>query len=94
MKRTQIYLDEEQAARLDKRAAAASTTRSELIRQAVDAHLSRPRDDEAARLARFRAAVDAAFGSAPSLPGGEDFVRELREADRSREQELERRRRG
>ncbi|MDQ3587640.1 MAG: ribbon-helix-helix domain-containing protein [Actinomycetota bacterium] len=94
MKRTQIYLDEDQTTRLDERAAARATTRSELIRQAVHAYLDENTGDEAARLARFRAAVDEAFGSAPDLPRGEDYVRELRTVDLARDRELERRRRG
>ncbi len=94
MKRTQIYLDEEQANRLDERAVAGGTTRSRVIREAVDAFLERPKDDEKARLDAFRVAVDEAFGAAPDLPPGEDYVRELRSIDRDREEELERRWRG
>ena len=43
MKRTQIYLDDDQDARLEKRARAAGVTKSALIRQAIDAFLARPR---------------------------------------------------
>lgn len=93
VKRTQIYLDEEQADRLDERAAAGGTTRSGVIREAVDTYLARPGDD-AARLAGFHDAVDEAFGTAPDLPPGEDYVRELRSIDRAREEELQRRWRG
>lgn len=91
VKRTQIYLGEQQAARLDERAAANGTTRSELIREAIDSYLAETDGTEAGRLARFRAAVDEAFGSAPHLPPGEDYVRELRVADARRDAELERR---
>lgn len=41
VKRTQIYLSEEQEARLDQRARAIGVTRSALIRAAVDAFLAR-----------------------------------------------------
>jgi predicted transcriptional regulator len=40
VKRTQIYLDDEQEARLDRRARATGVTRSALIRAAVDAFLA------------------------------------------------------
>jgi hypothetical protein len=41
MQRTQIYLTEEQAGLLDARAEAAGRTRSDLIREAIDAWLGR-----------------------------------------------------
>lgn len=93
MRRTQIYLDEEQAERLDERAVAGRTTRSGLIREAVDAYLAQPSDDESARLAAFRDAVDQAFGAAPDLPPGAEYVDELRGAAARRLSELDRRRR-
>lgn len=79
VRRTQIYLGEVQATRLDERAAAAGTTRSELIRQAVDSYLDEG-EDGAARLARFRAAVEETAGIAPYLPQGEAYVDEIRGA--------------
>ncbi len=42
MNRTQIYLTEAQAAALDARAKALGRTRSDLIREAVDAWLDKP----------------------------------------------------
>ena len=39
VKRTQIYLEERQARELERRAAARHTTKSELIREALDAYL-------------------------------------------------------
>ena len=87
MKRTQIYLDDEQDRRLAERAAAARRTKSELIREALDTYLDRPTRDER-RLAEFRAAADAAFGTAPYLP--EDYVERLRDVDRTRAEELDR----
>jgi predicted transcriptional regulator len=94
VKRTQIYLGDEQTRLLDRRASAKGTTRSELIRDAVDQYLARDGgDDGGARLARFKQAVREAAGIAAHLPPGERYVAELREADRRREEELERRRR-
>lgn len=43
MKRTQIYLDEEQDRRLERRARAVGKTKSALIREAVDQLLKRER---------------------------------------------------
>jgi len=90
VKRTQIYLEERQARELARRAAARHTTKSELIREALDAYLGSG-DPEAERLKRFRDAVDAVFGIAPYLPDGATYVRELREVDVRRQDELEER---
>ncbi len=90
MRRTQIYLGEDQTERLDERAAASRTTRSEVIREAVDAYLDRPTErDEQARLAQFREAVDQVAGIAPYLT--HDYVDEMRGAGASKLDELERR---
>jgi hypothetical protein len=87
-------LPQDQTRRLDRRASASRTTRSELIRDAVDQHLARQDgDDEAARLARFKHAAREVAGIAPHLPPGNRYVAELRKGDRRREEELERRRR-
>lgn len=92
VKRTQIYLDEAQDERLARRAAALDSTKSALIRRAIDDFLEKP-EDEAERLARFREAVLAIAGTAPYLPSGKEYVESLRKADRLRDEELERRRR-
>lgn len=47
MKRTQIYLDEDQSARLERRARASGTSKSQLIRAAIDAFLRREREPSA-----------------------------------------------
>jgi predicted DNA-binding protein len=91
MKRTQIYLDESQDERLAQRARAAGTTKSDLIREAIDAYLAGPADKRA-ELEAFRAAVRAAAGSVPRLPPGDRYVEELRKADAAREREVEARR--
>ena len=93
MRRTQIYLDEDQDRRLAERARATGRTKSDLIRQAVDRLLDEPLSGEE-ELARFRAAADAAFGIAPSLEDGATYVRKLRDIDRRRAERLEEQRHG
>lgn len=92
MKRTQIYLDEEQDARLAKRAGAAGVTKSTLIRQALDQFLEGPLDQKA-RLSRFLSAVDELAKAPLDLPAGDAYVQEIRARDVQRQEELERRRR-
>lgn len=90
MKRTQIYLDEQQAEELGRRASIRGTTASRMIREAIDQYLAEP-DDADQRVARYRAALEAGFGIAPYLPQGASYVDDLRRADRARERELEQR---
>jgi len=92
MKRTQIYLEEAQDARLARLAADTGVKKSALIREAIDAFLQGPRDD-AVRLARFRAALEEIEEHPISLPDGRSYVEGLRRADLSRQEELERRHR-
>jgi hypothetical protein len=92
MRRTQIYLEEEQDYRLARRAAGAGVTKSTLIRRAIDDFLSGP-PDESARLTRFRAAVDALAASPLDLPDGRAYVESIRAGDLRRQREIERRRR-
>jgi predicted DNA-binding protein len=89
VRRTQIYLDEDQDRRLAERARATGRTKSDLIREAVDRLLDEPLSEEE-ELARFRAAADAAFGVAPYLEDGATYVRKLRGVDRRRQERLER----
>jgi predicted DNA-binding protein len=89
VRRTQIYLDEEQDRQLAERARATGRTKSDLIREAVDRLLDEPLSEEE-ELARFRAAAEAAFGIAPYLEDGATYVRGLRNADRRRQERLER----
>jgi len=91
MKRTQIYLDERQDALLSKRASATGTTKSRLIREALDRYLGTG-DDRSQRASRFRAAVEEVAGIAPYLPDGARYVDEVRQADVERTRELEARR--
>lgn len=92
VKRTQIYLEDEQDRKLSRRAGAAGVTKSTLIRQAIDSFLESPSDDTA-RLARFRAALDEVASSPASLPDGRSYVEALRASDVRRQDEIERRRR-
>jgi predicted DNA-binding protein len=92
MRRTQIYLEEKQDARLAKRAAASGVTKSTLIRRAIDEFLEGPQDDST-RLARFRAAVDALAASPLDLPDGRAYVESIRAGDVRRQRDIERRRR-
>ncbi|MGI9032519.1 MAG: CopG family transcriptional regulator [Acidimicrobiales bacterium] len=84
MRRTQIYLDEDQTARLDGRAAAEGATRSTVIRRAVDEYLARDERDPAAWRSRWQEAVANTAGIASHLPDGAAYVEELRAADATR----------
>jgi metal-responsive CopG/Arc/MetJ family transcriptional regulator len=86
-RRTQIYLDEGQTAKLDERAAAEGTTRSTLIRRAIDAYLAQEMRDAEGWRKQWREAVAETAGIAPYLEDGVEYVEKLRraEAERSRE---------
>ena len=92
MKRTQIYLDEHQDERLAHRARSAGTTKSTVIREAIEEYLAKP--DEDARLAELRAVLDELEREPLVLPAGAAYVEALREADASRDAEIESRRNG
>lgn len=91
MRRTQIYLDDEQDRLLSIRADALGTTKSAVIRDAIDAFLMRERSGDS-ELQRLRAAVADAAGVASSLPAGQEYVEKLRAADLDRQRELDARR--
>lgn len=93
VRRTQIYLNDEQDRALGERAEAYGRTKSALIRDALDAYLA-PAADDRAEIARLRAAVSEAAGAAPYLPSGADYVDRIRAADVARERELAERRGG
>ncbi len=93
MKRTQIYINEEHDQGLAARAAETGRTKSDLIREAIDRYMRDP-DDQAARLARFRAASEASAGKVPRLPSGAEYTTKIRQADLQRLEALERRWRG
>jgi predicted transcriptional regulator len=82
--RTQIYLDEEQTTRLDERAAAEGTSRSTVIRRAVDAYLEQEDHDAAAWRAQWGDALEKSAGVAPYLGEGSEYVEDIRRADAER----------
>jgi predicted transcriptional regulator len=92
MRRTQIYLDDDQDDKLARRAAGAGVTKSMLIRQAIDAFLD-DLADSGIRLARFRAALDELQQRPVAFESGASYVERLRAQDRRRQEQLERRRR-
>jgi hypothetical protein len=90
MRRTQIYLSSDQAASLARRARAAGTTKSNLIREAVQDYLAKP--DEDARLAELRGVLDELARKPIDLPDGATYVDALRVADAARDSAVETRR--
>lgn len=90
MKRTQIYLERDQDARLGDRARASGMTKSTLIREAIEEYLAKP--DEDARVAELRAVLDELARKPLPLPDGAAYVDALREADASRDGEIASRR--
>jgi metal-responsive CopG/Arc/MetJ family transcriptional regulator len=88
MNRTQIYLDESQTAKLDERATAEGTTRSTLIRRAIDAYLTQEMHDAAAWREQWQEAVAETAGIAPHFEEGADYVDNLRRAEAKRSKEI------
>lgn len=84
MNRTQIYLDKDQTTRLDERAAAEGTSRSMLIRRAVDVYLSREEQDALLWKEQWQRALERTAGIAPQLGEGADYVEDLRRRDAER----------
>jgi predicted DNA-binding protein len=93
MRRTQIYLGEEQDALLEARARATGTTKSALVRDAIDAYLSDNDSSAATAVNRMRAALADAGGIASDLPSGAAYVEALRAEDADRAARLDERRR-
>lgn len=89
MRRTQIYLDDEQTARLDERAVADGVSRSTLIRRAIDDLLSADEHDPEEWRSRWLAALASSEGVAPGLADGAAYVDALRTADAHRLREWE-----
>jgi predicted transcriptional regulator len=82
--RTQIYLDEDQTTRLDRRAAAEGTSRSMVIRRAVDIYLSKEEQDAAQWRANWEQAIEGTAGIAPYLEKGAEYVEGVRREDANR----------
>lgn len=89
MRRTQIYLDDDQTARLDERAAAQGVTRSLVIRRAVEDYLTREEHDKSDWRGQWHKAVRKTAGIARYLPEGATYVEALRAADADRLREFE-----
>jgi len=87
--RTQIYLDAEQTAELDKVAAAERTTRSTIIRRAIDAYLAQELEASEAWRKQWQEAVAESAGSAPYLEDGVEYVDNLRRGEAERLKELD-----
>jgi predicted transcriptional regulator len=84
MRRTQIYLDEDQASRLDQRAAAEGITRSKVIRRAIGEYLTQEERDTAAWRTQWKKAIQETAGVAPDLAEGAGYVESLRRGDAER----------
>ena len=84
MNRTQIYLDKEQTARLDQRAAEEGTSRSTVIRRAVDVYLEHEDRDADAWRAQWRKALEGSAGQASYLQDGGEYVEDIRSVDSER----------
>lgn len=87
VRRTQIYIEEDQHRRLAVRAAEEGTTASALIRRAIDGLLLDGSDRDRARDAFRQALVDLRGQPPVGLLPGERYVEELRAADAARVQE-------
>lgn len=83
MERTQIYLDERQTAELDKRARERGTTRSHLIREALEKYLSPDWDPVA-----FKAALGRFAGIWADRDDLDEIYDSMRAADRRRLERL------
>jgi predicted transcriptional regulator len=90
MNHTQIFLDAEKTAMLDKLAAAKRTTRSTVICRAVDAYLAQEEEAAVAWREQWRQAVAETAGIAPHLKDGVEYVENLRRAEAKGFTELER----
>lgn len=79
MERTQIYLNETQSRELDRRARLQGTSRSHLIREAIETYLARHRDPKA-----FKAALDGIAGMWADRNDLDEVYESLQEGDRRR----------
>ena len=84
MNRIQIYLDADQTARLDERAAAEGTTRSSVIRRAVEVYLAQVERNTAEWREQRKRELEKSAGFAPHLKEGVLYVDEIRRIDAER----------
>jgi hypothetical protein len=84
VKRTQIYLDDSQASRLDAQASAEEVSRSTVIRRAVDEYLTHGEQDQATWRVLWSKALGDTAGIAPYLGDGESEVSSSRHVDADR----------
>ena len=80
MRRTQIYLTDEQGRLLESRSKATGTTISQLIRSAIDAVYARRRSLSRAERVRLARAAAGAWKTFPET--GEEYVERIRGARR------------
>lgn len=78
MRRTNIYLDDDQCAALDGLAAARDTSRAAVIREFIDAGLATAAPTVAHDVAAFDASFAGASGVADVVRGDDDRARHLR----------------
>lgn len=88
VRRTQVYLDDEQHRLLAARASDEGTTASALIRRAID-RLLRGEADDASDEAFRQALRGLRAGPAADLPDGEEYVESLRSVDAARLRDLD-----
>jgi len=88
--RTQIYLTPEESAALERESIKTGKTKSQLIREAIDATY-----DVRPSLEEFMAGINAAFGAWKEEPGEDRsaYLKDLRRADLAKQRYLERLRR-
>jgi hypothetical protein len=78
MERTQVYLTREESVALDALAAERGTTRSHLIREAIDATYLAPRRSQRDRLLETLAQLGPLWRDRPDVPDGKTYVERIR----------------
>lgn len=91
MERTQIFLEASQVEQLDRRARAERTTRSDLIRRAVDTYLNGGPQTGDWKREFHEAMKEIRKHPLKRLPPGRIYVERLRKIDARRLEELDRR---
>jgi hypothetical protein len=89
VRRTQIYLEDDQDDLLTRRAQGSAVTKSMLIRQAIDAFLDESMHVQSG-LVRFRSALREVEQAPLALPEGASYVEDVRALDEGRQRQLDR----